>query len=114
MVFLKDETIGEGEAVPPSTRFIKTWRIQNTGPEPWPPGCCLKFTGGEKFCAQDRVSVEALCPGQIAAINVEMTSPATTGIYQSQWRMNTATGLVFGGKIEICHFKFPENFSRRM
>lgn len=26
-----DVTIGEGESVPPSTPFVKTWRIQNSG-----------------------------------------------------------------------------------
>ena len=31
MAFIKDITIGEGEAVPTNTDFIKTWRIQNTG-----------------------------------------------------------------------------------
>ena len=31
MAFVKDVTIGEGESVPPATRFVKTWRIQNIG-----------------------------------------------------------------------------------
>ena len=31
MAFVKDVTIGEGESVPPGTRFVKTWRIQNIG-----------------------------------------------------------------------------------
>ena len=31
MAFVKDVTIGEGESIPPSTRFVKTWRLQNTG-----------------------------------------------------------------------------------
>ena len=31
MEFLQDITVGEGEAVPPSTRFIKTWRLKNNG-----------------------------------------------------------------------------------
>lgn len=31
MSFVRDITIGEGEAVPPSTKFIKTWRIKNIG-----------------------------------------------------------------------------------
>lgn len=31
MSFIKDVTIGEGEEVPPNTRFVKTWRIQNSG-----------------------------------------------------------------------------------
>ena len=31
MTFISDVTIGEGEAVPPDTEFIKTWRIKNNG-----------------------------------------------------------------------------------
>lgn len=29
MAFVRDVTIGEGEAVPPNMKFIKTWKIQN-------------------------------------------------------------------------------------
>ena len=28
---MNDVTIGEGEAVPPNTTFIKTWRLGNPG-----------------------------------------------------------------------------------
>jgi hypothetical protein len=38
-------------------------------------------------------------PGQEADISVDMESPVTTGVYQSQWRMSTPTGLFFGGKV---------------
>lgn len=31
MVLVKDVTIGEGEEIPPNTKFIKTWKIQNPG-----------------------------------------------------------------------------------
>jgi hypothetical protein len=31
MTLIKDVTIGDGEAVPPKTAFVKTWRIQNSG-----------------------------------------------------------------------------------
>ena len=31
MSFMQDVTIGEGEAVPPDTEFLKTWRIKNNG-----------------------------------------------------------------------------------
>ena len=34
MTLLRDVTVGEGEAVTPNTRFIKTWKIQNSGPCP--------------------------------------------------------------------------------
>lgn len=31
MSFVRDVTIGEGEAVPPNMKFVKTWKIQNPG-----------------------------------------------------------------------------------
>ena len=31
MRFIADVTVGEGEAIPPSTRFVKTWRVENSG-----------------------------------------------------------------------------------
>ena len=42
MLFMRDITVGEGESIPPSTQFTKTWRVQNPGPDIWPPGCVLR------------------------------------------------------------------------
>ncbi|XP_076369975.1 protein ILRUN-like isoform X1 [Tachypleus tridentatus] len=101
MSFVRDVTIGEGEAVPPSTRFIKTWRIQNSGNEPWPPGCYLKFTSGHHLGFQDQAKVEPLQPTEAADVSIEMMSPDKPGIYQGQWRMSTATGQYFGEVIWV-------------
>ena len=96
MVFVKDITIGEGESIPPITKFVKTWRVQNPGPDKWPPGCILRFSTGVQLSEQDRVLVEPLYPYTATDISVEMTSPSTPGIYESRWRMSTATGNFFG------------------
>jgi len=101
MVFVRDVTIGEGESVPPSTKFVKTWRIQNPGPDGWPPGCVLRYTDGEVMSVMDRVSVETLLPYTSTDVSVDMESPATPGIYQSKWRMSTATGNFFGDVIWV-------------
>ncbi|KAG7164931.1 ILRUN-like, partial [Homarus americanus] len=101
MTFVKDITIGEGESVPPSTRFIKTWRIQNTGEDGWPSGCSLIFTGGEQLGAPSHVSVSSLGAGEVADISVEMVSPSQTGLYSSKWRMTTAQGNFFGDTIWV-------------
>jgi hypothetical protein len=42
MVLVRDITVGEGESVAPGSRFLKTWRVQNPGPDRWPPGCILR------------------------------------------------------------------------
>lgn len=31
MALVCDITVGDGESVPPNTKFIKTWRVQNAG-----------------------------------------------------------------------------------
>jgi hypothetical protein len=49
MQFLCDVTIGEGESVHPSTGFIKTWRIKNSGTRRWPADCKLKYVNGYNF-----------------------------------------------------------------
>ncbi|XP_077994286.1 protein ILRUN-like [Glandiceps talaboti] len=92
----KDVTIGEGESVPPNTRFIKTWRIRNAGDERWPIGLCLRFTSGHQLGAADTIQVESLFPGQITDLSVPMISPSTCGIFQGQWRMVTRGGQYFG------------------
>ncbi|XP_010116552.1 PREDICTED: uncharacterized protein C6orf106 homolog, partial [Chlamydotis macqueenii] len=96
MSFVEDVTIGEGESIPPDTQFTKTWRIQNTGTEAWPPGVCLKYVGGDQFGHVNMVMVRSLEPQEIADVSVQMCSPSTGVLYQGQWRMCTATGLYYG------------------
>ncbi|XP_064160258.1 protein ILRUN isoform X3 [Anguilla rostrata] len=98
MSFVEDVTIGEGESVPPDTEFTKTWRIQNTGSESWPPGVCLKYVGGDQFGHVNMVMVRSLEPQEVCDVSVQMRSPVAPGMYQGQWRMCTATGLFYGGK----------------
>lgn len=101
MSFVEDVTIGEGESVPPDTPFTKTWRIQNTGTETWPPGVCLKYVGGDQFGHVNIVMVRSLDPQEISDVSVQMRSPVTPGMYQGQWRMCTATGLFYGDVIWV-------------
>ncbi|XP_030624353.1 protein ILRUN [Chanos chanos] len=101
MSFVEDVTIGEGESVPPDTPFTKTWRIQNSGTESWPPGVCLKYVGGDQFGHVNFVMVRSLEPQEMYDISVQMRSPATPGMYQGQWRMCTATGLFYGDVIWV-------------
>ncbi|AWP02419.1 K09442 SAM pointed domain-containing ETS transcription factor [Scophthalmus maximus] len=101
MSFVEDVTIGEGESVPPDTPFTKTWRIQNTGAEAWPPGVCLKYIGGDQFGHVNTVMVKSLDPQEITDVSVQMRSPTAPGMYQGQWRMCTATGLFYGDVIWV-------------
>ncbi|KPP73611.1 hypothetical protein Z043_107290 [Scleropages formosus] len=101
MSFVEDVTIGEGESVPPDTQFTKTWRIQNTGAETWPPGVSLKYIGGHQFGHVNMMMVRSLEPQEVSDVSVQMHSPTAAGMYQGQWRMCTANGFFYGDVIWV-------------
>nr|XP_039273589.1 protein ILRUN-like isoform X2 [Styela clava] len=101
MTFILDVTVGEGESVPPNTTFVKTWRVQNSGKEEWPPGCSLRFLGGEKMGTIDSVSVPTVPAGQTTDISINLRSPVEPGVYQGRWRMYNTTGTPFGDIIWV-------------
>ncbi|XP_074659951.1 protein ILRUN-like [Tubulanus polymorphus] len=101
MRLINDITIGEGESVPPNTQFTKTWRIQNSGDEEWPPGVSLKFLQGDLLGTQTQHMVDSIKPLDTVDVCISMTSPVTPGIYQGQWRMSTAIGQYFGEVIWV-------------
>ncbi|EHB16224.1 hypothetical protein GW7_04997 [Heterocephalus glaber] len=101
MSFVEDVTIGEGESIPPDTQFVKTWWIQNSGAQVWPPGICLKYVKGDQFGHVNMVLVGSLEPQEIADVSVQMCSPSRAGMYQGQWQMCTATALYYGDVIWV-------------
>ncbi|XP_033217192.1 protein ILRUN [Belonocnema kinseyi] len=101
MALLCDSTIGEGESVPPNTKFQKSWNIQNSGTETWPEGICLKHTGGITMGDCVSVPVPQLPPKDTMELSVILTSPTELGVFQSKWRMMTSTGSYFGDIIWV-------------
>ena len=99
MKFVCDVTIGDGESVTPSTRFIKTWRIKNSGQSIWPPGCSLRLVNGVDLCQKSINLIDSLQPQQEYDLSIELTSPNSPGIYQSQYKLYTPTGTPFGDPI---------------
>ncbi|CAH0388996.1 unnamed protein product [Bemisia tabaci] len=85
--------------VPPKFRFLKVWKLLNSGDETWPIGCCLQFTSRDKLTQEDRIPVEPLAPGAIADIGVIIVAPDTPGTYQSKCRMVATNGAYFGDVI---------------
>jgi len=100
MSFVADVTVGDGESVPPSTSFLKTWTIRNSGSEAWPAGCSLRLSSGH---GMDVSSIATIVPllvaGATSNLTVQMTAPAESGIYESQWRLVTPSGKFFGDPI---------------
>lgn len=101
MSFVSHVTTKEGDVLFPNTPFVKTWRIQNTGKEQWPGGCCLRFINGDKMCSEDNFHLPRLSAGDTTDISINLTSPNAPGVYQGQWRTYTNTDTPFGDAIWV-------------
>ncbi|CAF0912524.1 unnamed protein product [Adineta steineri] len=99
MKFIADVTVGEGEAIPPNTKFVKTWRVQNSGTERWPNNCSLRFVNGDRLHDRDEIYVSSLAPGEQTNISINVTSPTGARMIRSQWRLFTPAGVPFGDPI---------------
>ncbi|KAK5650699.1 hypothetical protein RI129_001728 [Pyrocoelia pectoralis] len=95
MALVSDPIANECESVEPCVSFRKVWHVLNNGTEAWPFGCHVKCAAGDSLGAEP-IQVPCLEPGTGTLLNLRMTSPALPGMYQSKWRLCTASGSYFG------------------
>lgn len=118
MRLLNDITVGEGESIPPSTSFTKTWTVGNCGMEQWPAGCTSvaqqprrskMFSASYlQACRLQQVDgtisidyhsqpfatvfIPALPSGAECDVSIQLRSPESEGVHQSRWRLHTPNG----------------------
>lgn len=97
-----DENLPDGTRLRPGTKFIKYWKMRNTGTISWSPETKLKFMWGNLAVGSgDRwreVSVPFLQPGQVGIVSVALRAPTVEGSYTSHWRLAHA-GEQFGPRV---------------
>lgn len=110
------DSVPDGSKMTPHRLFTQSWTIRNPGPDAWPAGCAVCFTGGDQMLNVDTKnpsSVTALAaatksnaatkiePGELAAFDVLLKSPEREGRAISYWRLKTAEGIPFGHKLWV-------------
>ncbi|XP_051797245.1 next to BRCA1 gene 1 protein isoform X2 [Acanthochromis polyacanthus] len=102
MATFLDENLPDGTRLRPGTKFIKYWKMRNTGTISWGADTKLKFMWGNLAVGSgDRwreVSVPFLQPGQIGIVSVALCAPVVEGSYTSHWRL-AHTGEQFGPRV---------------
>lgn len=96
-----DENLPDGTHLQPGTRFIKHWRMKNTGNVKWNLDTKLKFMWGNltlSSSSRKESPVPSLLPGQMGVLSVEFVAPALEGTYTSHWRL-AHKGEQFGPRI---------------
>ncbi|XP_071067006.1 LOW QUALITY PROTEIN: next to BRCA1 gene 1 protein [Dasypus novemcinctus] len=96
-----DENLPDGTHLQPGTKFIKHWRMKNTGNVKWSADTKLKFMWGNLTLASTErkdVFVPCLKAGHVGVVSVEFIAPALEGTYTSHWRLSHK-GQQFGPRI---------------
>lgn len=99
--FVADVTIPDDSEIPPGQRFVKTWRVRNSGREAWGDGFTLQFVGGNGLSVVQSVALPPLVPGQEGDVSVELVAPAAPGVYYADWRMKDGQGQPFGEMVYV-------------
>ncbi|XP_018089536.1 neighbor of BRCA1 gene 1 L homeolog isoform X2 [Xenopus laevis] len=96
-----DENLPDGTHLQPGTKFIKHWRMKNTGNVKWSLDTKLRFMWGNLTLASTsckETPVPSLLPNEVGVLSVEFIAPALEGTYTSHWRLSHK-GEHFGPRI---------------
>lgn len=92
-----DQTIPDGTRVFSGEVFTKTWRLINSGSCSWNGDFAVVWFSGADLGVSHRQNFnEVVSPGQFVDISVDMRAPSIQGIYQSNWKLMTADGSLYG------------------
>ncbi|KAK5168139.1 uncharacterized protein LTR77_006707 [Saxophila tyrrhenica] len=112
--FVQD-SISDGTAVLPGSRFTQMWTLRNPGPYAWPAGCSVRFVGGDNMLNVDNTRPAAVSDIANASesnvvgrevpvkeeisFKVTLKAPTREGKHISYWRMKSADGTPFGHRL---------------
>uniref|UniRef100_A0A3P8WE89 NBR1 autophagy cargo receptor a n=1 Tax=Cynoglossus semilaevis TaxID=244447 RepID=A0A3P8WE89_CYNSE len=96
-----DENLPDGTRLEPGTKFIKYWKMRNSGTISWTSETKLMFMWGNLGLASEKkreVPVPLLLPGQVGVVSVAFVAPMMEGTYTSHWRL-AHCGCQFGPRV---------------
>jgi hypothetical protein len=92
-----DITVPDDSHFQPGAYFAKTWRLVNAGTCPWAEDYAVVWFSGDDLGVNHEQLLGALVqPGKSVDVTVDMTAPQDAGTYQSNWKMRSAEGSLFG------------------
>jgi hypothetical protein len=108
LAYFVDENYPDGTNIPAETTFTKTWKLQNKGTTTWTTDYALVVTEyshplgatlGEPY--EIRLPHEVK-PEEIVDVSVNLTAPASNGIYEVHYILKNAYGqLVLGDGADV-------------
>ena len=92
-----DLTIPDGTQIPAGEKFVKTWRLVNSGSCKWTRLYKLIFYSQNPLGATyEHFLPGEVLPGYAVDLSVEFTAPLQLGTYRSNWMLQAPDGALFG------------------
>jgi serine/threonine-protein kinase len=85
----------------PGQRFVKRWRVENTGTCAWPEDVRLVFVSGDELEVVEEPEIDSLAPEESAGIELGLRAPARYSRYASVWQLQYGEGSPIGEELEI-------------
>jgi hypothetical protein len=96
-MFVGDVSVPDGTAFAAGARFVKTWRLRNSGSCTWTRDYALVFTGGDPMGGNSALPLAGdVAPGESVDVSVTLTAPLNPGAYQGSWMLRNPAGVLFG------------------
>ena len=99
--FVENVTVPAGTDYKPGDKFLKTWRLMNTGTCDWTAEFKITYVGGNLFGSDTTKIRQRVGVGNTADISLEMVAPSGSGTVVSNWQMATAEGNLFGPVLQV-------------
>jgi polar amino acid transport system substrate-binding protein len=100
-----DNNMTSPPIIQPGQKFVKSWRVRNSGTCTWNAAYFLAYDHGNTPAAQmggqPVYVVGTVPPGATYDFHVELTAPTTPGVYQGFWQMRNNQGKPFGETIWV-------------
>jgi hypothetical protein len=95
--FVADISIPDGAILNSEIGFVKTWRVKNSGTCTWDNRYSLIFVDGTLLMPSNQVPLPGtVAPGQTIDLSLNMTAPIYPGNYESDWKLRSPSGTLFG------------------
>jgi uncharacterized protein YkwD len=96
--FVSDVTIPDNTNFNPGDKFVKTWRIRNTGSCIWNVRYDLVFLKGAQMSAPYSAPFAETLPGSTLDVSLDMVAPAQDGVFTGVYQVQSPSDHRFGVK----------------
>ena len=103
-MWVADLTYDDSHSIPvlkPGQRFVKTWRIGNTGTCTWTNAYLLAPVSGDLMGGSATSINGPVKAGRTYDVSVNLVAPRQPGVYKGTWQMVSGRGAPFGERIWV-------------